>query len=48
MPYKEAVPSLRPRKEPKIIEVYQKPPPDRTRIEWLEYELQTRKHETKG
>jgi hypothetical protein len=26
----------------------EKPPPDRIRIEWLEYGLQTRKHETKG
>ncbi len=48
MPYKEAVPALRPRKAPKQIDVYRKPPPDRTRIEWLEYELQTRKHEKKG
>jgi hypothetical protein len=48
MPYKEAVPTLRPRKEPKAIDIYQTPPPDRSRIEWLEYGLQTRKHETLG
>jgi hypothetical protein len=48
MPYKEAVPALRTRKAPKQIDVYRKPPPDRTRIEWLKYGLQTRKHETKG
>jgi len=48
MPYKEAVPALRPRKTPKQIDVYRKPLPDRTSIEWLEYGLLTRKHETKG
>jgi hypothetical protein len=48
MPYKEAVPTLRPRKQPKLIDVYQKPSPNRSRIEWLEYGLQTRKHETNG
>ncbi len=30
------------------IVVYRKPLPIRTRIEWLEYGLQSRKHETKG
>ena len=48
MPYKEAVPALRPRKAPKQLDVYRPPAPDRTRIEWLEYGLLTRKHETKG
>ncbi len=48
MPYKEAVPTLRPRKKPTLIDVFQMPPPDRSRTEWLEYGLQTRKHETNG
>ncbi len=48
MPYKESTPTLRPRKQQKPIDVYQKPPPNRTRLEWLEYGLQSRRHETKG
>ena len=49
MPYKEGPPALRPRpdsKEPKWVT--HAPPPVRTQIGWLEYGLQTRKHERKG
>jgi hypothetical protein len=48
MPYKSPVPTLRFKKQPKQIDVFVKPPPERTRIEWLEYGLKTRKHESKG
>ena len=49
MPYKDAKPSLRARKEPKSQQVVTKlPPPLRTQIEWLEFGVQTRKHERKG
>ncbi len=41
------VPTLRPRKVPKQQEVVaQMPSPIRTQIRWLEYGLQTRRHET--
>jgi hypothetical protein len=49
MPYKEALPTLRPRKSAKDkIIVTHVPPPIRTQIGWLEYGLQTRRHERKG
>jgi hypothetical protein len=49
MPYKESTPTLRTRKVPKPQQVVtQFPPPSRTQIGWLEYGLQTRKHERKG
>jgi hypothetical protein len=49
MPYKEGPPTLRPRpdaKQPKVVTHVA--PPVRTQIWWLEYGLQTRKHERKG
>jgi hypothetical protein len=49
MPYKEGPPTLRPRPDQKQSKVVtHAPPPVRTQIGWLEYDLQTRKHEHKG
>ena len=49
MPYRQGTPALRPRKVPKQLKILtQNPPPSKTQIGWLEYGLETRKHEKKG
>ncbi len=49
MPYKQSLPTLRQRKVTKQKEVVtQIPPPWKTQIGWLEYGLETRRHEKKG